>query len=107
VFDDAALKAGAIDALDRCKDAIRGKLGTLDSQATETPPPDPRIAAFRARLQRLNALAGKRLDGDARWQAWEILARADALGDPNAIPPPMLAELAAIESLDTLAQAAE
>jgi len=107
VFDDAALKADAIAALDRCKDAIRGKRGTLDSQATSPPPPDPRLVEFRAWLQRLNALAGEHLDGDARWQAWEVLARAEALGDPNAIPPPMLAELAAIESLEAYAEAAE
>jgi len=107
VFDDPALKAEAMAAFDRCIDAIRGKLGTLDSQATEPPPPDPRLVEFRARLQRLNALAGRILDGDTRMQAWEVIAAADELGDPYALPPDMLADLAAIESLEAYAEAAE
>ena len=106
VFDDPALKAEAIAMLGQCLDAVRGKRGTLDSQAA-IPPPDPALLAFRARLQRLNALAGRHLDGEARMQAWEIIGQADSLGDPVALPPPMVADLAAIESLQAYAEAAE
>jgi len=107
VFEDPALKADAVAALDRCLDAIRGKLGVLEADAASPPPPDPRLVAFRMRLQRLNALAGERLTGNMRLHAWEIIGRAAELGDPMALSPEVLADLAAIESLAAYAEAAE
>jgi uncharacterized protein YdaU (DUF1376 family) len=102
VFDDPALKAYGLAKLQDCLDALRGKRSVLAADAAAPSPPEPRIIEFRARLQRLNTLAGERLDGHARHQAWEVIAEADALG-PDAIPPPMQASLATIESLDARA----
>jgi len=109
VFNDPQLKADTVAALDRCLDAIHGKLAVLDADATEPPPPDPRLVEFRRRLHRLNAIAGEHLDGALRDQAWTVLAEADALGDPLALPDQMAADLDAIERLDQshLAEAAE
>jgi len=106
VFDDPALKADAIAMLGDCLAAVRGKLSTLEADAT-APPPDPRIVAFRQRLQRLNTAVGERLDGQLRLQAWDTIAQADTLGDPLACPAEMLASLAALEWLDKYAEAAE
>ena len=98
MFDDPALKAYGLARLQDCLDALRGKRCLLDADAAVPAPPEPRIIEFRARLQRLNTLAGERLDGHARHQAWEVIAEADGLG-PDAIPPSMQASLADIESL--------
>ena len=106
VFDDPMLKADAVAALDRCLDAIRGKLPVLEADATEPPPSDPRVVAFRGRLHRLNAIAGEHLAGALRDQAWAVLAAADSIGDPLALPDQMAADLDAIERLH-FAEAAE
>jgi len=99
-------KAEGLAAFKRCIDAVNGKLGVLDSAATVPPPPDPRLVEFRARLSRLNTLAGSKLSGEVRMQAWQVIAKADSLADPRALPPAMLADLDAIERLGH-AEAAE
>lgn len=106
VFDDPALKADTVAALDRCLAAIRGKFPEPPADAAP-PPPEPRIVRFRQRLVRLNALAGEHLSGDTRLQAWQAIAQADELGDPQALSPAMAAGLAAIEGLEAYAVAAE
>ena len=106
MFDDPALKADVLAMLDHCKDAVLGKRQVLDAEGT-SPPPIPSTAAFRLRLVHLNVLAGERLQGNARMQAWEALAQADAIGNPLELPPELIADLAAIESLGSYPQAAE
>jgi hypothetical protein len=102
----APTKAEGLAAFKRCIDAVNGKLGVLDSGATVPPPPDQRLVEFRARLSRLNTLAGSKLRGEVRMQAWQVIAKADSLADPRALPPAMLADLDAIERLGH-AEAAE
>jgi uncharacterized protein YdaU (DUF1376 family) len=104
---DPPTKAEGAAAFKRCIDAINGKLGVLDSDASVPPPPDPRLVEFRARLSRLNTIAGTKLRGELRMQAWEVLAAADSLADPLALSPAMLAELDAIERLGAPEQWAE
>jgi uncharacterized protein YdaU (DUF1376 family) len=104
---DPPTKAEGAAAFKRCIDAINGKLGVLDSGAGVPPPPDPRLVEFRERLSRLNTLAGTKLRGELRMQAWEVLTAADSLADPHALSPAMLAELDAIERLGVPGQWAE
>jgi uncharacterized protein YdaU (DUF1376 family) len=99
-------KAEGTAAFKRCIDAVNGKLGVLDSGAAGPPPPDPRLVEFRARLSHLNTLAGSQLRGEVRMQAWQVIAEADSLADPRALPPATLADLDAIERLGP-AEAAE
>jgi uncharacterized protein YdaU (DUF1376 family) len=100
---DEAERAERLAMLDRCKAILRGKSVVFDSESGAPMPPDPRILEFRARLLRLNTLAGERLAGEVRLAAWDAIGRADAIGDPDALPPELAADLAAIACLDAAA----
>ena len=100
--DPEFITAG-VAMFDECLAIIRGKRLVLDSDAGLPAPPDPRILEFHATLNRYNTLAGEKLAGNMRLLAWDAIGRADAIGDPDAIPPDLAADLAAIASLEATA----
>jgi len=93
---DPALLAYGLAKFDDCLAILKGKQFAFDSDAG-TPAANPRILEFRARLARINTVVGERMRGNERSRAWDIIGQADAIGDPERIPPDMLAALDSLE----------
>jgi len=93
---DPALLAYGLAKFDECLEILNGKQFVFDSDA-RVPPPPGHILEFRARLARINTVVGERMRGNERSRAWDIIGQADAIGDPERIPPDMLAALDSLE----------